>query len=198
MPVVFRWLVFVVLSAGATGCLPSESKYVANVKTVTPGVLIRGAQTDERGLRELKEKYGIQTVVNFNDVTNESEGKVAAKLGLNYLPLNDNPWDDKNDREMLLAFLKVMRDQPRNGPVYVHCKVGSDRGGTAVAVYRIVLCDWSADDAAKEVRAHQDWLHALYFSGIPEFLRRVERDKAQWLQWLEEIPDPPVQRHQLE
>lgn len=191
-----RWLVIAALSttAAVPGCLPSESKYVANVKTVTPGMLVRGAQTDERGLRELMETYGVRTVVNFNDVTNDSEGKIAAKLGLNYLPLKDNPWDDKNDRELLLAFLKVVRDQPRNGPIYVHCKVGSDRGGAAVGVYRVVLCGWSADDAAKEVRRHQDWLHALWFSGIGNFLHEVERQRSQWLQWLDAAPDPQLQR----
>src|SRR5688572_4981959 len=125
-------VIVTLLSAGVAGCFPSESRHVYNVHTVVPGVLMRGGQPDERGMRELRDDFGITTVVNFNDLTTKSEAGVAACLGLNYLPLPDNPFVEKGDRELHLSFLKAVRDAQRNGPVYVHCRNGSDRVGLAV------------------------------------------------------------------
>src|SRR5688572_25107863 len=84
------------------GCASSECSHVPAVHTVTPGVLIRGAQPGKRGLRELRDEFGIRTVVNFNDFTNKSEAKAATEIGLNYLPLNDDPFNDAGDRELVL------------------------------------------------------------------------------------------------
>lgn len=178
-----------------TGCFaPSETGGVFNVHTVERGVLVRGGQPNEKGLRELKKKFHISTVVNFNDVTNDPEAKTAEKLGLNYLPLKDNPWTDMGDVEMIRQFIKVVRDHERNGVVYVHCKTGMERTGAAVAAYRVVDCGWTADKALAELRKHQWLLHAAYFQGIPPFVRQVERERQSWLDDLERMPDPPVQR----
>src|SRR5215203_5054352 len=119
-------LVVALASAALTGCNPSESSRVPEVHTVVPGLLIRGGQPGKRGLRELRDDFGIRSVVNFNDLTNKSEAKVATELGLNYLPLDDDPFDDEGDHEMLLSFLKVVRNTEQNAPVYVHCKTGVD------------------------------------------------------------------------
>jgi protein tyrosine/serine phosphatase len=190
-----RCFALTLLPLALSGCFASsETKAVFNVHTVEPGVLLRGGQPDEKGLRELKKEFGVTTVVNFNDVTNDSEAKTAAKVGLNYLPLPDNPWKDDGDAEMIMQFLKVVRDRERNGVVYVHCKTGMERTGAAVAAYRVVECGWSAEKALTELRKHQWFLHAAYFQGIPPFVRKIERDREDWLKRLDEMPEPPVQR----
>ena len=185
------------LSVGLPGCLSSESSSVSNVHTVVPGVLIRGGQPDERGLRTLRDTYRVKTVVNFNDQTNKSEAKAVERLGLNYLPLRDDPFRVEGDRELILSFLKVVRDAGQNGVVYVHCKTGSDRVGVVIATYRIVECGWDADRALAELRRYQDIFHAAVFYGIPSFLREVEQHRAEWLDALDKMPDPPVQRAEL-
>lgn len=177
-----------------TGCFPSESPELHNVHTVTPGVLLRGGQPGRLGLRHLRDDFGIRTVVNFNDRTCKSEAKHAARMGLNYLPLPDNPFDESGDRELYLAFLKTVRDQCRNAPVYVHCHTGSDRVGLAVAIYRIVECGWDTRRAVAELRRYQPYYFAVFFRHYPSILEDVERHRCDWLRQLEEMPDPPVER----
>src|SRR5690242_12956113 len=115
------------LASASVGCLPSESSHIRNVHVVIPGVLVRGAQPDERGLRELRDRYGVRTVVNFNHWTATSEAKDAGRVGLNYLPLPDDPFRNDDNDAFVLAFLKVLRDREHNGTIYVHCKTGMDR-----------------------------------------------------------------------
>src|SRR5881392_3072358 len=85
------------LAAGlSAGCragypLPWASWRASDVRTVMPGVLLRGPQPDERALRQLRDKFGVRTIVNFNDLTNKPEAKEAERVGLNYLPLDDDP-----------------------------------------------------------------------------------------------------------
>src|SRR5215210_9151900 len=43
-------------------------------------------------------------------------------------------------------------DAPENGPVFIHCKRGSDRTGTIIAVYRISHDKWTANQAMSEAR----------------------------------------------
>jgi protein-tyrosine phosphatase len=179
-----------------TGRFPSESPRVFNVHTVVPGLLIRGGQPDEQGLRELRDRFGVRTVVNFNDVTNDSEAKTAAKVGLDYLRLRDNPFKEEGDHALHLAFLKTVRDAHNNGtgPVYVHCKTGSDRVGLAVAIYRVVECGWDAPTALGELRRHQPYWMAVFFNRYPTILRDAEARRADWLTELDEMSTPAVQR----
>jgi protein tyrosine/serine phosphatase len=206
-------LIVALLSAGLAGCLPSKDPYVYNihtmsgrfpsesphlynVHTVTPGVLIRGGQPSRLGLRELRDDFGVTTVVNFNDLTNKSEAKYAERIGLNYLPLRDNPFEEAGDRELHLAFLKTVRNAQRDGggPVFIHCKTGSDRAGLAVAIYRVVECGWDTPRALDELRRYQPYYMAVFFSHYPAILRDVEQHRDEWRRQLDEMPDPPIQR----
>ena len=69
-----RWVELLVVALAsaslivAAGCSTSESQTIHNVHTVTPGVLIRGSQPTYETLRELRDDFGVKTVVNFNDV----------------------------------------------------------------------------------------------------------------------------------
>jgi protein tyrosine/serine phosphatase len=179
----------------ASGCASSEARNIGNVHTVTSGVLIRGSQPDEQGLRELRTDFGVRTVIHFNDVSNDSQAPLAARTGLKYLPLRDNPWVEAGDRELHLSFLKTVRDAKRSGeaPVYVHCKNGHDRVGLAVGIYRIVECGWNARQALSELRRYQPLLMSMVYYRYPAILRDVERDRSKWLAELENAPDPPIQ-----
>jgi protein tyrosine/serine phosphatase len=189
-----RFLVVFVplISLGLGGCLTSESPAVGNVHTVIPGVLVRGGQPGKSGLRALRDEFGVKTVVNFNDLTNKSEAKACAELGLNYLPLRDDPFNDADNQDLLVSFLKVLRERDRYGNVYVHCKTGMDRTGTAIGTYRIVECNWTAEQAIAEQARYQNAVHGFFFPGTPGYLRGVERDRNRWLELLEGAPDPAV------
>jgi protein tyrosine/serine phosphatase len=182
-------LLFVLPLAGM-GCVsPGSELSVENVHTVTTGALIRGAQPDAAGLLALKRAYGIQTVVNLNDTTTQSEAGPAEDLRLTYVPIPSDPF--RPNRTKLITFLRIARDAPRTGPVYLHCQAGMDRTGVAVGVYRIVLENWSARDAVSELRKYQTWPHRILFAGIPAYLEAVERDKASWQSELEQFTRQP-------
>lgn len=195
-------VVGVAAAAVSTGCSASsrpasEANGVRFVYTVTPGVLIRGAEPDERGMRELRDTFGIKTVINLNNLSADSEAKLAAQLGLNYLPLPDNPISDAGDEDRHLAFMKAVRDARSKGelPVYVHCDTGLDRVGLAVGVYRIVEEGWDADRAVAELRGYQRYFFAVFFHRYDGILHNVERMREDWRTRLNQAPAPPVQRN---
>ena len=170
------------------GCAPATDVYVKNVHPVAGTLIVRGGQPDAMGLFVLKRTYNLATVVNFNDKTATQEAGAADALGLNYLAVPSNPF--KPEPYKFLAFLKVAQAAGRTGPVYVHCHDGMDRTGMAVALYRIVIDDWSADRAMDELHHYQEWTHTLVFLNIPGFVRGAAAHKAEWRARLAATPDP--------
>ena len=187
------WIVLWATLAG--GCAPISDLSVKNVHVATPGVLVRGGQADAMGLFALKRTFNIRTVVNFNDATATSEAATARALGLDYLAVPSSPFNAEPAK--ILAFLKVVQDAGAHAPVYVHCRDGMDRTGYAVAAYRIVLQDWSADRAMDDLHAHQQFLHTVAFQNIPFFVRGVAAHKAEWRARLAATPDPLTEPPQI-
>jgi protein tyrosine/serine phosphatase len=168
-----------VLAIYFAGCASTELPgKVGNVHTVVPGVLVRGGQPNAAGLRALRETYAISTVVNLNTVGTGREAKAVTGLGMTYVGLPSSPF--RNNPAKLRAFLNVVRDAPRSGPVYVHCQEGMDRTGVAVAVYRVVEQGWDSERALAELRSHQLFPHGLLFPAIKPFVRDVGRHRAEW------------------
>jgi protein tyrosine/serine phosphatase len=184
------------LLAGVSGCGSSETEHICNVHTVVPGLLIRGCQPSERGLQELRDRFGVRTIVNLNNLSSKSQAKVVERTGLNYLPLPDNPIWEGDDHDVHIAFLKEVRNARTNGDavVYLHCKTGTDRVGLAIAVYRIVECGWTAERALDELHLYQSWFFRILMFRYPAILRNVERHREEWIRELEKMPDPPVRR----
>jgi hypothetical protein len=181
---------FILCITLAAGCAPRSDTGVRNVHIVAAGTLVRGAQADAAGLAALKEKYGIRTIVNFNDHTADSERETAGGLGLAYVALPTSPFHPESEKVM--AFLRVMRDPSRSGAVYVHCKDGMDRTGVAVAAYRIVIDGWETDRAIDEMQQYRTLPHVLAFPDIPPTVRRIGQERQQWLNQLEASPEPTV------
>ncbi len=115
---------------------PVEKPGVPNLYKVT-GQLYRSAQPTAEGMRELK-NMGIKTVVNLR-LFHSDRGEIGeTELAYEHIPME--VWDA--DDEEFVRFLKIVTDENRT-PVLVHCQHGSDRTGTAVAVYRIAVCGWA-------------------------------------------------------
>jgi hypothetical protein len=178
----FRVLVLSALAslcAAGGGCAVTDGKTgLANVHTVTPGILVRGGQPNERGFRSLHDDYGVRTVVNLNDLTEKSEQRIVESLRMRYLALPSNAF--RPDPEKILQFVKTVRDASGGGAVYVHCQHGMDRTGFAVAAYRILVDGWTADRAMAELRGYQVFPHAMLFPAIEPFVRGVYRDRDDW------------------
>jgi protein tyrosine/serine phosphatase len=164
------------------GCAVTDARTgLTNVHTVSPGVLVRGGQPSDLGFRTLRDYYGVRTVVNLNDATARTEGKLVESLGMRYVALPSNAF--RPDADKVIEFLQSIRELQRSTPggsggaVYVHCRHGMDRTGYAVAAYRILVDGWTADRAMAELRAHQAFPHAMLFPAIEPFVRGVYRDR---------------------
>jgi protein tyrosine phosphatase (PTP) superfamily phosphohydrolase (DUF442 family) len=141
---------------------------------VTPD-LYRGGQPGADGLEALS-KMGVKIVVDLRGGHSKVEEAAVTKLGMQYISIpshcpfpSDKPW---------ARFLAVMREN-QGKKVFVHCRLGDDRTGIAVATYRISEEGWSADEALNEMRkfgfssVHHVICPGLtgYVEGFPERLK---------------------------
>jgi tyrosine-protein phosphatase SIW14 len=117
-----------------------------NFAEVTPS-LYRGGQPCADGLKALK-KMGVSIVIDMRGGHSEHEKKGVEELGMEYVSI---PWHCPfPSDEPFIKFLKVIEQNPGH-KVFVHCRLGDDRTGMAIASYRMAEEGWSADEAMKEM-----------------------------------------------
>jgi uncharacterized protein (TIGR01244 family) len=117
--------------------------------------LYRGSQPDAEGFRYLRD-LGIKTIVNLReekDALKTGEQQIVESLGMRYvsLPVKDGnffTWFRRIPNESVKQFLHILQTEP--GPVYVHCRRGTDRTGAMVAFYRMAASGWDAKRATDE------------------------------------------------
>lgn len=115
--------------------------------------LYRGGQPTDEGYRRLAD-LGVKTVVNLRtdeEVGLEETRHLVESLGMRWVSLPMRAYGRPTDAQ-IDAFLQAVGD-PRQQPVYIHCRQGKDRTGTMVAVYRIVEDGWEPERAYREARA---------------------------------------------
>lgn len=125
-----------------------KAKGIPNFGQVTPN-LYRGAQPNADGIAELK-KRGVDIVVDLRGGGSKSEESQATSLGMQYISIPSHCPFPKD--EPFAKFLRVILENPGK-KVFVHCRLGDDRTGMAVAAYRMAMEGWSAEDAMKEMKA---------------------------------------------
>jgi len=117
-----------------------------NFGEVTPN-LFRGGQPGADGLKQLK-SMGVSIVVDMRGSKSDHEKVAVDELGMEYVSL---PWHCPFPHDEPFAkLLKLIKDNP-DKKIFVHCRLGDDRTGMAIAAYRMGLEGWSADDAMKEM-----------------------------------------------
>ncbi len=126
--------------------------------------LYRGAQPTREGFVELQ-RMGIRTVVNLR--SEHSDLQLIQGLDLKYVAIPMNAAFPKE--EDFRRFLAVARD-PASQPVFVHCQHGSDRTGTAVALYRVAVQGWDREEAIQEMTGGGYGFHGIYFH-LKTFIR---------------------------
>ena len=138
----FAFLAFVPVDTMA------QSKDLPNFEKVN-NQLYRGGQPKAEGFVELK-KLGIQTVIYLRGDDDKAlkERAAAESAGLRFMSVPLNNWKRPSvaDVEKILAMI----NDAGNQPVFVHCKRGSDRTGTVIAVYRMSHDGWDAKRAGDE------------------------------------------------
>jgi protein tyrosine/serine phosphatase len=150
---------------------------VKNVARITPR-LYRGAQPEHEGYDALA-KMGIDIVVGVRGTKRDSEGREVEQAGMKYFSF---PWHCPFPNDKVFAgFLKLIKDNP-DKKIFVHCRLGDDRGGMMIASYRMAVEGWSAKEAGDEMKDFGFvWWHHLicpglgrYESHFPEHLRKNE------------------------
>lgn len=137
--------------------VPLEREGLSNFYKVSDD-LYRGAQPKTAGFEELK-KLGIKTIVNLRG--SNADEKMIAGAGFNYFHI---PISSIFPRKKKFArFLEIVSD-PANCPVFVHCRRGADRTGTAVALYRINIQKWEKEEAINEMVNGGYHFNPIYFN----------------------------------
>ncbi len=121
---------------------PVAAQY--NLYQMSP-TLYRSALPDSAA-QPLLEKLQIATVINFLPEADASWLK-NPDVAQVQLPYRTNHVDDTD----VLAALRAIQTAQAKGPVLMHCKHGVDRTGLMAAMYRVVVQDWSKEDALKEM-----------------------------------------------
>ena len=116
--------------------------------------VFRGGQPVDSGWSSLA-SLGIKLIVDLRPPTEhpiQAEARAVEAAGMRYLnvPMKGMgaPVED--------AMLKVlgMLTAESGGPVFVHCKRGSDRTGTVIACYRVLHDHWENQKALQEARSY--------------------------------------------
>jgi len=129
------------------------------------------------GVKRLAE-LGIKSIVNLRgeDEISRSEEKEAKAAGLNYFSL-PMPGLSAPSNDQVTKALAII-DDPGNQPVFIHCKRGSDRTGTIVALYRISHEGWNADQANSEARKFgMSWMEFGMRSYITDYYNRQSQSR---------------------
>lgn len=130
--------------------------------------LYRGAQPTQTGFQELK-KLGIKTIINLRE--HHTDEKLINGMGFNYFPIptaTSKPLKDHYQK-----FLDIVKN-PDLQPVFVHCRQGADRTGTAVALYRITVQKWDTEEAIRELQQGGYGYHPMY-QEIIKFIRNFNK-----------------------
>jgi len=140
---------------------PIEREGLPNFHKVSED-LYRGAQPTAEGMQELK-KLGIKTVINLRAFHSDRDEIGETELDYEHIPIP--AWRLKE--EHVIQFLKLVIDKSRT-PVFVHCMHGADRTGVMSAIYRIVIEDWTKEEAIKEMTEggfgfHKIWKNLIRF-----------------------------------
>lgn len=146
---------------------PVATQY--NLYQMSP-TLYRSALPDSAA-QPLLEKLHIATVIKFLPEADSSWLKTPGVTQVQ-LPYRTNHVDDAD----VLAALRAIQTAQAKGPVLMHCKHGSDRTGLMSAMYRVVIEDWSKEDALKEMTQggfgesshHKDGVSYMMKADIPQ------------------------------
>ena len=133
--------------------------------------LFRSAKPTEDVIRNLVDKNIIKTVISLAepDFTEKSISKV------NFITVDTEYLGGPREKDVV-KFLRIVLT-PRYQPVLVHCERGSDRTGTMIAVYRIVVQGWEPEEAIREM-TRGGYSFFLGWSPLCTYLRKeLDADK---------------------
>ena len=149
---------------------PVEVEGVSNLHKVSD-TLYRSAQPTAEGMRNLKEKLGIKTIINLRSFHSDRDEIGDTKLEYEHITMK--AWHP--EKKEAVRFLEIVTDPDRQ-PVLFHCQHGADRTGTMCAIYRIAVQGWSPEDAIREMREGGYHFHEIW-SNLPKWIESLDIEK---------------------
>jgi len=169
----------------ALGPCPAFSGNLPSSKTPDPGQrlhvagisnagkinehLYRGAQPRDGSLMHLRE-LGITTIVDLrgeDSSLRERERREAEALGIRFISIPVGGFSQPA-KDQITTFLSLLVGQ-FPGTVFVHCRLGEDRTGVFIAAYRIIVDNWTVDEAIKEM--HFFGFNRLWHPSLVSYIR---------------------------
>lgn len=134
--------------------------------------LYRGAQPGEPGLKQLRDKLDVDTIVDlrgeFKFVLLRREREQAKALGMEVVNIPGWEWSPPKDQE-ISEFFELIQQRPQRH-IFVHCWLGGDRVGEFIAAYRIAFDGWTADQSIREM--HMFHFKSHWHPAMEKYVRR--------------------------
>ncbi len=111
--------------------------------------------------------------MNLRLINSDKDELKGTSLGYEYIRVE--AWDV--DRDEIISFLKIATDKKMT-PVFVHCRHGADRTGLMTAIYRVVVCRWSKDEAIAEMTQGGFGFHERW-DNLVEYIRELDIEQIE-------------------
>ena len=135
--------------------------------------IYRSEQPKNKGFIEL-ENNGLRTVLNLRRSKDDIKKARHTDLILEHIRLKSKAINE-ND---ILEVLKVIKSAKK--PILIHCWHGSDRTGVAIAAYRMIFENWSAEEAIEEFRSPEFGYHENWYPNLIELLNGLNIEKLRY------------------
>jgi protein tyrosine/serine phosphatase len=139
----------------------------SNLNQVAPN-LFRSAQPTAEGFKALEAKFHVVTDLNLRESATDVDLLKGTKISGQQVPMTTFV-----TQEGVLNALKIILAAQKKGPVLVHCLRGADRTGTVIAMYRIVVQNWTKAQALDEMERGGFAFNPILFN-IPYFINHAD------------------------
>ncbi|HXU26396.1 MAG TPA: dual specificity protein phosphatase family protein [Bacteroidia bacterium] len=119
----------------------------------------------------LIDNIGIKTVINLRQ--RKTDNHKIKKTALELINVPMNAWTISYTD--IVIGVKAINNAKK--PILVHCKHGADRTGCIVAIYRVIYCGWTREQAIKEFRYGGFHYHEKSFPNILRLLETVNLEQ---------------------
>ena len=129
--------------------------------------IYRSEQPDDDDFTELA-KFGIRSVLNLREYHDDQDETEHLELTLHQLTWQTS----KVSQADLLAALRVLMTAEK--PVLVHCWHGADRTGATIATYRVVIENWSKEEAIDEFVNGGFGFHQSIYGNLTQLINELD------------------------
>jgi len=142
------------------------SKHFKNLYKVNNS-LYRSEQPSKNGFKAL-ELIGVKTILNLRRLKDDNKKAKHFNFKLIHQPIKTKAL---NENDILEALRVIQNSEP---PVLVHCWHGSDRTGTIIAAYRMVVENWTKAQAIDEFQRDELGYHHNMYPQLLELLKGLD------------------------